>query len=352
MSEEKSREELYKQIFIYGGWGLISVLFIIIGGLLEHDHALLSHIATEVGIAVLVAIILALTIEHQSKKREERRLEAERKRGKRRLEAERKKEEERLVAEREAIKKDVFEHVLGHRLPEGTFAEMDNQILNSSFIRRDFTASYTLSALGVGEGAKKTKFMKLEAKYSYRIVNQMREKKPYIFMTVIEQAPVEELNEYVKFTSVNVKGCEEPITLDTKEKIDNAVDRNKRPNHLTIEKGISIPPNESAWVNIKFQAVRAFEGGVSYLLHPLQTMVFNLKVEAPEDVAVSATAYLPEELAEGEEHVPNSNSYHWKLMRPILPYQGVYLTWKSKAAAVAQQPADEVAGQNSTAGRK
>ncbi|MBC8030665.1 MAG: hypothetical protein H7Z16_11185 [Pyrinomonadaceae bacterium] len=265
-----------------------------------------SHLLTEIGVAGVVAIILAMTIEYVARKRDER----------------------RFREEKEAIKNDVFEHVLGYRLPKGTFAELDNQILRASFIRRDFRCSYTLVPIKVGT----TKFMKIEATWTYEIVNRTPERQPYLFRTMVEKAPVEELDPLVKFTCVNVKGCQVPLTLDSADACKEEAKDNIRPNHWVIEKQISIVGATHASVVVSFEAVRVFEGGVSFLLHSLQTEGFSLKVTAPPEVEVSASPFLPESLGEGAEHQLSRNRYHWVLNNPILPYQGVYVTWKSKAA--------------------
>ncbi len=311
-----------KETALYVALGGLSLIFLSGGYYLEHEYHryLLSHLATEIGIAWIVALILAMTIEHVSRKRDERIFREEKETIKRMFEE-----------ENEAIRRDVFKHVLGYRLPEGTFAELDNQILRAEFIRRDFKCSYKLEVLTVGP--ENTKFMKVHGTLTYEIVNRTPERKPYLFSTIVERAPVEELNSLVKFVSVNVKGCEERLALETEDEIRKAVDHEIRPNHLVIEKQISISGNTYASAVVRFEAVRVFEGGVSFLLHKLQTVGFSLKVEAPQDVEVSASAFLPEPLGEGVEHYPSSNTYHWVLKNPILPYQGVYVSWKSKAGA-------------------
>src|SRR6185369_4361383 len=276
---------------------------------LEHQYGdnFLIHLLKEIGFALLVAVILAMTVEYVQKKRDE----------------------QRFRAEREAIKKDVFEHVLGYRLPKGTFEQLDNQILGAKFIRRNFRCFYVLQDLkGTAE-----KFMQVKATFTYEIVNRTPEKQSFLFLTVIENAPVESLNENVKFTSVRVTGCEPPIDLDTENKLTAAVKRNIRPNHKVIQEPISISPFGSASAVVNFDSVKAFEGGVSFLLHKLQTVGFFLRVDAPPDVEVSADAYFPGELRKGSEHHPGNNTYNWEFEHPILPYQGVYVTWKSKPSA-------------------
>lgn len=318
MTTEKSREDVYKQIVIYGAWGLVSLLFIGGGYLLEHpdvlehpwDRTLLSHISTEIGIAVLVAIIIALTIEYQSRKSEERQREAE----------------------RQLIKTDVLEHVLGYRLPEGVFAELDNQILNAWVIRKDFTASYRLSRLeDPYEG-----FIKISGQLSYKLFNMTSREQPFEFTTFIEKTSIEELNQqFVKFTIVKIGGGPD---------ISAEADDTGTPNHLVIKKQIHILGSTYASVIIRFEVVRPREGGTSFILTPKLALGFNLKVEVEKELKldVLASSYLPESLHKADDHLPQDNSYHWFLKNPLLPYQGVYLTWKSQKGESGvgdQQPA-------------
>ena len=302
-----------ESVLLYLLMGALALLFLAAGYYFKQEFHLefVSHLLTEIGIAWLVAIILAFTVEYASRKRDER----------------------RFNAEKEGIKNDVFQHVLGYRLPHGTFVELDNQILRAPFIREDATCFYRLIALT----QENEKFMKVEGTLTYTIVNRTPERQPFLFTTIIENAPIEKLNQFVKFTSVNVKGCEVPIALNTEDEINNEVNTVKRPNHKSIEKPISISGNGSASAVVKFESVKSFEGGFSFLLNKLQTVGFSLKVEAPPEVEVLADSYLREPLGEGSEHYPKNNTYHWVLKNPILPYQGVYVTWKSKTAQSQQR---------------
>ncbi|MGH8556422.1 MAG: hypothetical protein ACRESZ_02955 [Methylococcales bacterium] len=150
------------EILMYIAWFALSLLFVTAGYCFEHEwqSPLLSHISTELGIAGMIAVMLALTIEHVSKKRDEQRLEADRR----------------------VIKNDVFEHVLGYRLPDGTFAAINDQILNAWFIRKAFTTSYRLSQLETDKG-----YILINGQLSYELFNMTPETKAYKFWTAIER---------------------------------------------------------------------------------------------------------------------------------------------------------------------
>ena len=310
-SAPRQRFKARNEIGMYALWGTSSLLLIIVGYWVEHElhWKLRSHILTEIGIAGIVAIILAATIEYVSRKRDER----------------------RFKEEKDAIKNDVFEHVLGYRLPEGTFAELDEQILNASFIRKNFTVTYKLSPLD------DPRFIKINGQISYKVLNLTPGPKDFEFRTGIEKAPIAELDDLVKFTVVKVRGTGVDVDLQTQEEIKKAIDY-KTPNHLYIRKKLTICGKEHISATIRFEVVRALQGGSEYFLTPILSLGFELFVQAWEEIEVSAAAYLPENLAEGDQHLKRQDSYHWILQRPMLPYQGVYVNWKSKPK-VAPPPA-------------
>jgi hypothetical protein len=303
------------------GLVLASLFLITLGSLLEHHwrQKFWAHISNEIGIAFLVAFILAVTIERVLKKRDDA----------------------RFSREKEAIKRDVFEHVLGYRLRPGTFKELDNQILNARFIREDFEVTYTLSPL-----SKEQEFVLIEGEISYKVVNMTPERQLFEFRTSIEEAPVERLKPFVKFIAVTIiREASPPDPSEnwvTPEAIKAGQDKNPPPNHLVIKKQIAIQGDRHVSVTSRFNIVRALHGGSSFILTPLQALGLDLKVKARKAVEVLATAYLPETLSTGDGHLPEHNIYHWVLKRPMLPNQGVYLTWKSKAGADRENRADGV----------
>ena len=294
-------------------WGTLSLLLLVLGYGAEHEYhwELRSHILNELGVAGFVAIILAVTIEYVSKKRDER----------------------RFKEEKDAIKNDVFEHVLGYRLPEGTFASLDDQILNASFFRKDFAVRYELSPL------ENPAFIKIDGQISYKVLNLTPEPKDFYFRTGTEKAPVAELDHLVKFTVVRVRDSagNDLLDLDSVDKIKTAQDESI-PNHLHIRQTITINGNDRVSATIRFEAVRALQGGSAFLLTPNVALGFQLFVQAWDGIEVSATSYLPETLKKGDQHLKGQNSYHWVLERPMLPYQGVYLSWTSRATT---PPADQ-----------
>ena len=296
----KARKEIGGYLLFF----LLSLLALIAGHYAEHElhWKLRSHIVNEIGIAILVAIILAVTIEYVSRKRDER----------------------RFREEKAEIKKDVFEHVLGYRLPEGTFPVLDDQILNASFFRKDFAIRYELFAL------EDPRFIKIHGQISYKVLNLTPNPKDYPFRTGIEKAPVAELDDMVKFTVVRVrdKGGD-LLDLDSEEKLKKAQDESI-PNHLHIKRTITIKENDQVSVTIRYHSVRALQGGSAFLLTPNVALGFQLFVQAWDGIEVSATAYLAETLKKGDQHLKQQNSYHWILQRPMLPYQGVYLSWRLK----------------------
>lgn len=299
-----------KEIGMYLLCFLLSILFLIAGHYAEHEGhwKLRSHILNEIGIALLVAIILAMTIEYVSRRRDER----------------------KFKEEKEAIKNDVFEHVLGYRLPEGTFPVLDAQILNAAFFRKDFAVRYELFPL------EDPRFIQIHGQISYKVLNLTPEPKEFHFRTGIEKAPIAELDHLVKFTVVRVRDKEgDLLDLDSEDKLIKAQDEMVA-NHLHIKRTITIKGSDQVSATIRYESVRALQGGSAFLLTPNVALGFQLFVQAWDGIEVSATAYLPETLKKGDQHLKQQNSYHWVLERPMLPYQGVYLSWKSKTTTTPE----------------
>jgi|ERR1041384_3700192 hypothetical protein len=310
-----------KETGMYLLWGTLSLFSLVAGYYVEHqlNSHLGSHILNEIGIAGFVAMILAATIEYVSRKRDER----------------------RFKEEKEAIKSDVFEHVLGYKLPEGTFAELNEQILNASFIRKDFKVKYILSPLNDDD-----RFIKIQGQISYKVFNVTAGQKEFNFRTGIEKAPIVDFDNQVKFKVVKIRSDGRDLLDLQDEKTIKAAQDENTPRHLYIRKRFPIKGNQHVSTTIKFEVVRAREGGSEFFLTPLLALGFELFVDAWDGLEVSATAYLPEDLTDGDQHLKKQNSYHWVLERPILPFQGVYVSWKSKSTPPAQDTAPPSSPEN------
>lgn len=300
-----------KVVIVYGTLFVVSISFLIasyfvpkefiIGGI-PWSNELLKQFVSEIGIAGLVGFILALTIERLSA------------------------EEFRKLAEeeREKIKQDVFHYVYGRHIPETVRNEIDKQILEVKFARQHFSLFFTLSVLKDETGKS---FILSETRLEYELKNLTTEAREQPLWHYIDLPPGGALKELVKYTAVEVTGCKNPIKwneedLKSKQFDEGLVIALKPTETITVES------NASARVMLRYQGVRNFEGGRIDFTFPNYTCDLNLTVHVPDrEVIVSAKAYSPNPLEEGRQHDPLSGLYNWVLSKPLLSYQGVYVTW-------------------------
>ena len=117
---------------------------------------------------------------------------------------------------------------------------------------------------------------------------------------------------------------------------------------------LEIPPGRRATFVAHYENIKSLENGYEYFLSTLPTQGFDLRVTVrPLDLDVSATPFHPQELREASDHNPALRLYHWKIERPILPYQGLCLAWKARrpqpgtvegAASLGRQAANTLDG--------
>jgi hypothetical protein len=131
-SDYSESSQSIKWTIIYSLLLAVSIGFLV-GGYFVENRPLLAHLLNELGIAGVVAFILALTIE---------RLSAEELR--RRAERERKTLRQEFDRQTEAIKQDVFHQIYGRMLPPELRDELDD-VLRSEFIRSELYLEFELT---------------------------------------------------------------------------------------------------------------------------------------------------------------------------------------------------------------
>ncbi len=108
------------------------------GGYLVGKETFWEHLLNELGIAGVVAFVLALTIERLSADEFKRRAENER-------DLLRQEFRDLAKEERAAIKKDVFYQTYGRVLPQEIREELDHQVLQADFIRSELYLKFDLT---------------------------------------------------------------------------------------------------------------------------------------------------------------------------------------------------------------
>jgi hypothetical protein len=331
-------------------WTVTYLLLVAIsGGLLllgSRVGELWGHLLSELGVAGLVAFVLAFTIERLSAEEFKRRAERERTALKDEFRA-------LAEAERNAIKKDVFYQTYGRTLPQEIRDELDHQVLQSDFIRSGLYLQFELTI----EKDPKTseEYVKSKCVTKSHIRNICGKPRIFPIRHSIDQSPSDALKGEVKYLEFQVSGCEtefllkEPdlktMTNEVKNKIslDLSKDRNKRE--------VVVLPDRETDLTIKYQGIRTIKGGGIHFSFTSHTCDLELTVNVTHrDLEVFAEAYSPHPLVETDRHDPNNGYYNWILKKPLLCYQAIHITLKRGLATQSAQPTQTPVQVNPLAG--
>jgi len=313
MDRAKENDEFYRRFVIYGALAVLSIALLGVGYWLHQAHrdqadpdptrSFAEHFADELGIAGIVALILALTIESLSH-REFRKLAQE---------------------ERDSIKRDVFHYVYGHWIPEEVRTEIDAQILKSLFIKRNLTLTHEINPYHPNP-----KYVILTTHITYELYNLTGKTQTYHLLTFSEAAPEPGLQEEARYLSIRVDDCEHPFALEGDQLVASQ-NNNKIGGHLCVEKDIGILHDRPARFALSMKTLKSLEDGYDIFLCSDPTCGFDLKVNVQSlDLEVSAHAFHPETMAVALEHNPTIKRHHWSIKRPLLIHQGAYVYWRPK----------------------
>lgn len=337
----------YKKWFLYLLLFVISLAFVIGGYFTEkrveraashqtagegHEEdgesimALTSHVITEIGIAGIVGIILALTFERLSAE-EFRKLAKE---------------------ERDEVKTNVFYNVYGRDIPAEIREIIDRQILKANFVRENVRVDFILEPI---ESPFDCQYVRLTTRMSYDIRNLTLDDQIFIIRSSIDQAPVSELNAEVKFTSVQFAGdprlsfsYNEQQLQGMKSDPNPAIMSDDNKYEKWIEKEVVIPQGLPPRLTISSQMVKHMEGGNVYFIVSNHTCDLEMRVTVQRlNLEVIGDAFADNILKPTSQHEPSKNIYSWKLERPLLAYQGIFILWVSKrdAGSPPSQPVVE-----------
>lgn len=328
----RQTNERRKYFLIYGSIFVGSIFALTAGFAIEQSHfllnafnshsdtlaslnMLLAHCLNEIGLAGLIACGLAVTIERFSTREFVKHAQA-------------------LAAdEREAIKQDVFHATFGHFVPKAIIDELTSQVLIETFLRRNFLMIYTLRPFV--DVLTHSTYVLVEFKMKYDIINLSPYRRPFILKAAFSKPPLASLRDQAKFLLISAQGCEEPFTLQ-EEKI-GVMSGAGSYISLKHQEPLWIKPGEdqATTITIHSQTVKHFAGGSSFFSVEYPTADLELTAlvyDRTLDVYSGATPVSPdcEWLMETPRHQPEYGYYNWKLQRPLLAFQAIYLTWNPK----------------------
>jgi hypothetical protein len=186
---------------------------------------------------------------------------------------------------------------------------------------------YTLEVI---DSAAPAKYVRARREFSYDLENLTDQPKPFPFVAAIDQAPISELNREVRFIKLKVEDCEQPFELDEAKLIELQSEKELE-KCLDLGQRIIVLPETTTKVALISQTVKHLQGGSLLLILANHTCDMELRVRVPKrDIEVLASAYADKVLKKTKTHDPDLGIFHWNTEKPILAYQGVYITWAPK----------------------
>lgn len=306
----------------------------------EHwTHVVRTSVA-EVGIAILIAVVVAEFFERlsadeyrglaredrESISREFTRVTAEER-------ASVRQEFERIAREeRDMIKRDVFHYVYGHHIPQEVRQEIDSQIFRMPLVRRKMLVRLSLQPLFNTDAS--ISFLSVRHWLRFELHNTTAEPQTYPFELRITRPPLDWLEEHVQMTGLRVDGCALPFELTPDEIRRSVIAQGE---HLKFHLSrtahqIEVLPNQPAVVTCTYSSVRDFgHDDVSmYFIHYVCDV--DIIVTVPDwmsqvlSLSCASSAARPQVV----DQQADTGFYNWRIDRPLLPGQTLWVEWKTR----------------------
>ncbi len=294
-----------------------------------------ADLLNELGIAGVVAFVLALTIERLSAQEFERRAERER---------ELLQVEFRALAdqERAELKKDVFYYTYGRILPQAIRDDLDHYFLQADFIRSKLYLQFDLTI--EADPHTSQNYVKSICFTSSHIRNLTGKPKTLPIESWIDPSPSDALKNDVKFLEFVCTGSEHDISLNESQLATmTRLNAGGVALDLAEDQRVVVLPERPTVLKIRYQGIRAMEGAGIYFFFTNHTCDLELTVHVKNcDLDVFAEAYSPHKLAETDRHDPSTGYYNWAIEKPLLAYQAIRVNWR-RASVPTKQPSQPVA---------
>jgi hypothetical protein len=286
---------------VSGGSGIILLCVVLEELSPSHGwhHTALAFV-TELGIATVVAALLALTFERVSAREFS----------------------EVAKREREDAERNVFDHVFGHHLPEEVRDEIVEQIFHSPFTRRPAEIKYKLEGFEY-EGER---FLHVVITQKYTMLNTApRAKSIPPFSIFVDRASHPALDERVALKWVKVEGC------DIKKEFRDVAGRFEQnfiafsvlPEEVTVKEGGEVT------ITYEYDSIRDLGSDEKTFHWDHHVVGLRASVELYGEMAKHLTVQAHSYGAKLAPATPDGTETHaWKLTRALLPGQGVVISWR------------------------
>lgn len=259
------------------------------------------YLCKEIGMAMVIAICLVVTIERLSR-------------------AEHEEAAEKLI---DNIAKDIFKAVYNRYIPKELFLEVEKCLLKSDVKRDKYQLIYELRELEANELAKlqittDNDYIISDLFSSYELCNitDVEIDKELVFSIEIpNEAKLRSLTEISSFQVEDQDMIFESISYDA-NKHENLAD-------LSFSMNVKIPARSSIRVSMKGKTVkRRIDADLWSSRFPSSDI--EVSVTAPKNCNIQCKANHPEKLI---KKTSGSTLTVWQLPYGILPYQSIYIWW-------------------------
>ncbi|KTG23615.1 hypothetical protein AWR38_06195 [Idiomarina sp. WRN-38] len=293
------------------GHGWLALLLVIGVVLLASPHielfldkvtftkGLLSFLG-DLGASFIIGVVLVYTLELFTRKRQLQ-------------------ENQKFIDE---VNKNVLASVYKRIIPESSFKEVEDTLLNARVERTNYEISLVLKEFPselADDGIEQVNIdehflVHMHSSYTIRNLSSFRREHPVLFGV---EVPVEKaLEKFVQIDSFNIDGEEYVDDSDGED-----------PGKANLEKATTVTLEPYSSISVKMQGTtvkRKIDSEVWASIVPSDGVV--VRIEAPNDIELNCRANHSKEIVFCEGHEQKQERV-WKLEHGILPYQSIVAWW-------------------------
>jgi hypothetical protein len=290
---------------------VLGALLIFIGAFISEakdwypNKSTIASFFKELGVAVIIAFSLAVTIEHWHRERAKK----------------------ALNDQIETIKKDVFKAVYGTRIDPKLTDLINDNVLKSPFYRRFYEVRVQIDAENSSEPITDESVLKVYVEFCYEVENVTNNAKVYKFKGFIEKPHRTEHAEKVRmsYLKIDEQKLDEAEFEEHGGKIENSTDFRSYSKEVSIEAGGSVR-FEARFRTYKFgrdsfvwRTREPCDGLHVIVSHPKELVVYGDAMHCVEEY----------EKRGGDE---DDTMFFLRITRPLLSANGVQIWWFVKSA--------------------
>lgn len=288
---------------IYFGTFITGLFLLVAYHLLPADWHLLAEICKELAMALLVAVVLAFTIEGIAERRHESQVESE----------------------RELLSRGIFQAIYKRHIPDVVFEEVERCVLNSKVIREQYQVTYTIAKMdNPPQGIPcNNNYANVSLHSNYTLRNLTTAPVQQDIILNVELPMEKQLIDLVEVVQVVIDG-DHISKSDLRKNVKNTG------SHLQFSTQREIPASSTIKVSVKAKLIK-YGTDQEVWSSRIPSDGLELTVNTPGcDYEVCANANHSQKLSLS---IDESNMKRWRLDHGIFPYQSVSFWWHPTGSA-------------------